>query len=282
MSRKVALSTYLLKERLVHVIKDAFGFSKKTFVSIYRNCATWTDRPREGTLHMNYEEVINSLNWLIDNIYVTFGDKCFRQVIGIPMGTDCAPFLANLFLYSYEYEWIDKQRKEKNYHNLLRFQACCRYIDDLFLLNNDGFMEKYMSQIYPTELELIPDESDGKTVPFLDLLIRIEKSRTISTSIYDKRDNFAFPIVNFPVLTGNIPLKGSYGGFVGELVRYGRACTYLNDFKERVDMIVKKLKKQHFTDKMLKKSWLKFCDSHFLLIQKYGRTVLDLCDTWIN
>jgi hypothetical protein len=141
-------------------------------------------------------------------------------------------------------------------------------------------MKKYMSDIYPTELKLVPDESDGKKVPFLDLLIKIEESRHISTSIYDKRDSFDFPIVNFPVLTGNIPCKSSYGVFVGELVRYARACTYLGDFKHRITILVKKLKKQHFQDRTLRKTWLSFCDSHLLLIQKYGRSVLNVCDTW--
>ena len=37
---------------------------------------------------------------LIDNIFVQFGGHLFRQVIGIPMGTNCAPLLADLFLYS--------------------------------------------------------------------------------------------------------------------------------------------------------------------------------------
>jgi hypothetical protein len=37
------------------------------------------------------------------------------------MGTDCAPFLANLFLYSYEYQWIDKQKKAENWHVLKYF-----------------------------------------------------------------------------------------------------------------------------------------------------------------
>ena len=229
---------------------------------------------------MKCEEVIQSLNWLIDNIYVTFGDKCFRQVIGIPMGTDCAPFLANLFLYSYEYEWIEKQRKRRNFTVLSKFKACCRYIDDLFLLNNDGLMEKYMSDIYPRELELVPDKSDGKNVPFLDLSIKIEESGNVSTSLYDKRDAFDFPIVSFPVLSGNIPCRSSYGVFVGELVRYARACTYLVDFEQRVTLLVGKLKKQYFKVKMLHRTWLSFCDSHFLLIQKYGRSVLRVCDGW--
>jgi hypothetical protein len=46
------------------------------------------------------------LGFLIDNIYVVFGDQVFQQLAGIPMGTNCAPLLANLFLYSYEAEFV--------------------------------------------------------------------------------------------------------------------------------------------------------------------------------
>ena len=60
------------------------------------------------------KKMIRVMNWLIDNIYVKFGDQVVRQVIGTPMGTDCAPFLVNLFSYSYEYQWINKQRIKNN------------------------------------------------------------------------------------------------------------------------------------------------------------------------
>jgi hypothetical protein len=223
--------------------------------------------------------VIRLLNWLIDNIYVTFGDAVFRQKIGIPMGTDCAPFLANLFLYSYENEWIDTQRKNKQFHILKHFKGCCRYIDDLLLVNNFDLMKRFMSDIYPDELTLVPDEYDGLHAPFLDLNLKI-KEGVITTSIFDKRDDFDFPIVNFPVLTGNIPKKCSYGVFAGEAVRYARACTYYDDFEERTLLLVTKLRKQYYTSKLLKKVWLKFCDTHILLIQKYGTRVYDMHKHW--
>ena len=89
-----------LKTQLSLVIKNAFSASKKSYISVYSSDAKWTDSPRKTTLALNCDKVIYLLNWLIDNIFVTFGDKIFRQKIGIPMGTDCAPFLANLFLYS--------------------------------------------------------------------------------------------------------------------------------------------------------------------------------------
>lgn len=195
------------------------------------------------------------------------------------MGTDCAPFLANLFLYSYEYDWIEKQRKLKNYPKLNAFKHCCRYIDDLFLANNDDVMKEVMTDIYPNGLVLVPDGSDGLSTPFLDFQLAIDNG-VISTSIFDKRDAFDFPIVNFPTLTGNIPIRSSYGVFVGEAVRYARACTYYEDFEKRIVILVKKLKTQFFSQQLLKNTWLKFCDTHLLLVQKYGPIVLDLHTRW--
>ena len=86
--------------------------------------------------------------------------------------------------------------------------------------------------------------------------------------------------MNFPTLTGNIPQKSAYGVFIGELVRYARACTYFKDFQERTFILVKKLKTQYFTERLLKATWIRFCESHILLIQKYGPDVLDLYLKW--
>ena len=195
------------------------------------------------------------------------------------MGVDCAPFLANLFLYSYEYQWIDKQRKHGHHLHLSRFKYCSRYIDDLFMINNSNAMIKAMSEIYPKELILVPEIKDGLHSPFMDLDLSIENG-VISTKIFDKRDAFNIPIVNFPNLTGNIPNKSSYGVFVGELVRYARACSHYDDFRRKTMSLVSKLKRQSFTDKLLKHTWSTFCDSHILLIQKYGPDILDLHRKW--
>ena len=147
------------------------------------------------------------------------------------------------------------------------------------MVNNDNLMNKYMSDIYPEELKLVPDGLDGRTCPFLDLNLTI-KNGYIFASIFDKRDAFDFPIVNFPTLTGNIPENGSYGVFTGELVRYARACTYYDDFKSRSLLLIKKLKTQYFTDVKLKISFSIFCDNHILLIQKYGSIIKNLHNEW--
>ena len=133
-------------------------------------------------------------------------------------------------------------------------------------------MMEVMTDIYPRELELNPEDTVGHSCSFLDLNVII-KDRVIYTSIFDKRDAFDFPIVNFPTLSGNIP-SNSYGVFIGELVRYARACTYYDDFIERVLLLKKKLLKQDFKRRGLKAAFFKFTESHWFLIQKYGSQIL--------
>ena len=53
------------------------------------------------------------IEFLVDNIFVQFVGRVFQKTIGIPMGTNCAPFLADLFLYSYETDFLDGLLKQK-------------------------------------------------------------------------------------------------------------------------------------------------------------------------
>ena len=79
--------------------------------------------------------------FLVDNIYVRFGGQLFRQMVGNPMGTNCAPLLADLFLYSYENEFLDKLIKEGIRKLARKFNLSYRYIYDLISFNNKRFKE---------------------------------------------------------------------------------------------------------------------------------------------
>ena len=75
------------------------------------------------------------LEFLIDNKFVIFGGRVFQQTVDIPMGTNCAPLLAGLFLYSYEADFIQRLLK-KNEKQLARsFNFTFRYIDNVLSLN---------------------------------------------------------------------------------------------------------------------------------------------------
>ena len=135
------------------------------------------------------------LNFLIDNIFVKFDVQIFQQSVGIPMGTNCAPLLADLFLYSYEAEFV--QNLIKNGQKMLAqyFNFTFRYIDDVLSLSNPKFGD-YVHLIYPSELEIKDTTESLHSASYLDLYLEIDNNRNLCTRLYDKGDDFDFPIVN--------------------------------------------------------------------------------------
>ena len=93
------------------------------------------------------DDIVRMLDFLIDNIFVECGGVIFQQVIGIPMGTNCAPLLADLFLYSYEAEFIQTLIKSGKRHLAKSFCFTFRYIDDVLSINNPTFGD-YINIIY--------------------------------------------------------------------------------------------------------------------------------------
>ena len=76
------------------------------------------------------------------------------------------------------------------------FNTTSRYLDDIININNVYF-DNMVSQIYPSELQLIKTNASDTEAAFFDLHLSISNDK-VSTKIYDKRDDFDFEIVNFP------------------------------------------------------------------------------------
>ena len=208
------------------------------------------------------------LNFLIDNIFVQFGGRVFQQTIGIPMGTNCAPLLADLFLHSYEADFLQSLLNKKDRRLALSFNLTFRYIDDVLSLNNSRFGD-FLHLIYPQELEIKDTTDSGRSASYLDLHLEIDNQGRLCTKLYDKRDDFNFPIVNFPFLCGNIPSAPAYGVFVSQLIRYSRACGKYNDFLDRASRLSGRLPSQGYVAPRLLMSLKKFYGRHHMLIDKY-------------
>ena len=100
-----------------------------------------------------------------------------------------------------------------------------------------------VNRIYSAELQLNKANSSDTEAPFLDLDLSIFNG-TVSTKIYDKRDDFDFDIVNFPFLDGDIPRLTSYGVYISQLIRFARASSYVSDFNCRNKALTTKLLRQ--------------------------------------
>ena len=215
------------------------------------------------------------VEFLIDNIFVKFGRCLFRQVIGIPMGKNCAPLLADLFLYSYESEFLDNMIRGGHRKLARSFNLCYRYTDDLIVFNKKKFGD-YVKEIYPSQLTVEKANTSDDLGNYLDLTFIIESNNRLYTKLYDKRDDFDFHIVNFPFLSSNIPSSPSYGVYISLLIRYARCCSYYDDFGYRHKLLVDRLLSQGYEVKRLRNSFKKFYGRYPDLIGKYQRSVKDM------
>ena len=91
--------------------------------------------------------------YLLDNIYIRFGSTLYRQNVGIPIGTNCAPLVADLFLFCYERDFMKSLTREKRYYLIDTFNSTSRYLDDLLNIDNILF-EHMVHRIYPAQLQL--------------------------------------------------------------------------------------------------------------------------------
>ena len=118
----------------VQIIKVLFNINdERTYQNIcLGHCFTRMTNERMSMRYTYFScrELCLAIDFLIDNIYVRFGSSVFRRVIGIPMGTNSAPLLADLFLHTFEYDFMVKTRAQDN-TKAIQFSNTFRYIDDL-------------------------------------------------------------------------------------------------------------------------------------------------------
>ena len=70
----------------------------KKLIITYRN-ALFGENIKDCQHGFDYDEFMALFEFLIDNIYIRFCDNVFKQMVGIPMGTNCAPLLANPYMF---------------------------------------------------------------------------------------------------------------------------------------------------------------------------------------
>ena len=101
-------------------------------------------------------ESVRSVKMVVLNLYSIFtsfgfGSKLYRQIVGIPMGTNCAPLVADLFLFCYERDFMLSLSEDNQSGVIEAFNSTSRYLDDLLNMDNN-FFDSMVNRIYPSEL----------------------------------------------------------------------------------------------------------------------------------
>ena len=181
------------------------------------------------------------------------------------MGANCAPLVADLFLFCYERDFMKSLSDVWQAEIIEAFKSTSRYLDDLLNIDNPYF-EGMVGRIYPPELQLNKANTEA---PFLDLQLSISNG-FVSSKIYDKRDDFDFDIVNFPFLDADVPRSTSYGVYISPLIRFARVSSHVADFKARNKSLTAKLLQQGYRYHKLRKTFSKFYRRHYELVSKFN------------
>ena len=146
-----------LKNRLATIIRNSYihkhGNQRYKYLVLGREGPYFVREHSDSKSKYTEEDIIRMLDFLVDNIFVVFAGKVFQKIIGIPMGTKCAPLLADIFLYSYEAEFIQSLLSSGRKRLASQLNFTYTYIGDVMSINNPDF-ENYLGQMYNPTLNL--------------------------------------------------------------------------------------------------------------------------------
>ena len=151
---------------VVDLIESAFRREEVLYLACNEEHAFFASEEHKWSC----QKVTDALIYLLDNIYIRFGSKLYRQNVGIPMGTNCAPLVVDLFLFCLR--GTPCLTKEKRYYLIDAFNSTSRCLDDLLNIDNIHF-EHIVHRIYPAELQLNKANASDTEVSFLDLNLSI-------------------------------------------------------------------------------------------------------------
>ena len=142
------------------------------YLLLGRYISYFVEHHSDSTKTFSETDILNMLEFLIDTIFPMFGGHVFQQTVGMPLGTTCAPLLADLFLYSYETDFIQRFLKKNQKKLAPSFNFTFRYM-------NNSRLGDFVDHIYPIELEKKNITDTDKSASYLDLHLTIDSERRL-------------------------------------------------------------------------------------------------------
>ena len=217
-----------------------------------------------------------ALSWILGNVYFQAGDTIYQQIIGLPMGSDCAPHAANLYLYQQEASFLNRKWQKLRHYNPSMINYY-RLIDDITVFNDDGDFENQFKQIYDKELSLKRVNNDIHVADILDVSVNIE-NRKCSTSIYDKRRDFKFECIRFPHIDSTISASNKRNVICSQTLRVARICNNKSSFKEQMTILIKDFQKRGYHETTISKAMARMFNLHKDEFKKFASNTIEFKD----
>ena len=198
-------------------------------------------------------QFVNMLKFCINNSYIYFNNEIYRQKVGIPMGSNFSPNMANLFLHFHEARFLNRNHEQGRN----RYKLTSRFIDDLISINNRDILHDTVS-IYPNYLEInSTNENPYRSGSFLDIDIKINNNKFLTT-VYDKRRDFNFEILGLPAFMSNTPVNMTFGVICSQFSRFAKICMESHDFISNCQLVINKIRRNGFPANLVHKLVKKF------------------------
>jgi len=197
--------------------------------------------------------VMDHLTFIVSNTFLgNDPDNLRQQTIGLPMGTNSAPEIANLCLYADESSFVDDLISRNDIQIARKYASTKRYIDDLLLWDlSPPPITTYGLEYSETT------EPDG-TVTFLGAQMNLLSNGYISVSIYDKTASWNFPVIRYTHGHSNVPTHQATGIVFSQLTRYRLICNSITNFKKATTSLVKKLLERNHSPTIILRGWERY------------------------
>jgi len=196
--------------------------------------------------------LMDHVQHIVKNTYLLTKDGIVRrQKIGLPMGTNSAPELANLTLYVEESQYIDALVSSPNPQDLELAKdhaVTQRLIDDLKTWD----VEPPPKEIYGLEWSETT-KNDGSVI-FLGGKLQVINGR-LDISVFDKAVEWNFPLIRYPHFDSNVPYHQPFGVFQGQLVRFRSICNTIRNFKHATTQLTLRMLRRGHKPHHLSKGW---------------------------
>ena len=143
----------IIKEKLNDSIEWYFEREGVPYLACNERNAFFTSEHQSRYKLWPWQNMCEALTYLLDNIFIRFGTKLYRQIVGISMGTNYTPLLAGLFLFCCETDFMVSLCYNKEDEIIQAFNSTSRYLDDLLNIDNPYF--EGMEQLSCSPLKLL-------------------------------------------------------------------------------------------------------------------------------
>ena len=123
----------LIKEKLTELIEQTFNREGSLYLACNDKNAFFTSEQPKRYILWSCQKMCDALHYL----FIRFGSKLYRQIVRIPMGTNCAPLVADFFLFCYERDFMLSLSDNNQADIIEAFNSTSRYLEDL--LDNPYF-----------------------------------------------------------------------------------------------------------------------------------------------